>query len=159
MIIKKLSEAQNHKCAYCGIVTCYPGESSNKDIWATIDHVVPRSKGGKSQYSNYVMACSKCNSEKSSHCALSFYDYKKDFGQVRFDGINLSNDDLLEYATKHGLVPVCGNKYRHQLVSLYKVILKVKHDFKPGSNPYPEHSHEWIVYEKLKISIDNTQEA
>lgn len=42
------------KCQYCGV---------NKDL--TIDHVVPRSKGGKSTWTNLVTACKKCNSRKS----------------------------------------------------------------------------------------------
>lgn len=40
------------KCAYCG-----------KD-GSTIDHVVPRSKGGKHVWENVVCACRPCNSKK-----------------------------------------------------------------------------------------------
>ncbi len=42
------------KCQYCG---------TSKEL--TIDHVVPRSKGGKSTWTNLVTACKKCNSRKS----------------------------------------------------------------------------------------------
>ena len=42
------------KCQYCG---------TNKDL--TIDHIIPRSKGGKSTWTNLVTACKKCNSKKS----------------------------------------------------------------------------------------------
>ena len=41
------------KCQYCG---------TSKDL--TLDHVVPRSKGGKSTWTNLVTACKKCNSIK-----------------------------------------------------------------------------------------------
>jgi 5-methylcytosine-specific restriction endonuclease McrA len=41
-----------HRCAYCG-------HSAN-----TIDHVVPRSKGGRHSWDNVVAACSRCNSRK-----------------------------------------------------------------------------------------------
>ncbi len=41
-------------CQYCG---------TNRDL--TLDHVVPRSKGGKSTWTNLVTACKKCNSKKS----------------------------------------------------------------------------------------------
>lgn len=44
------------KCQYCG---------TNKDL--TIDHVQPRSKGGKSTWTNLVTACKKCNSKKSDY--------------------------------------------------------------------------------------------
>ena len=41
------------KCQYCG---------TDKDL--TLDHVVPRSKGGKSAWNNLVTACKKCNARK-----------------------------------------------------------------------------------------------
>lgn len=41
------------KCQYCG---------SLKKL--TIDHVIPKSKGGQSTWSNLVTACNKCNSQK-----------------------------------------------------------------------------------------------
>lgn len=41
------------KCQYCG---------TKKDL--TLDHVIPRSKGGKSTWTNLVTACKKCNSRK-----------------------------------------------------------------------------------------------
>jgi len=41
------------KCQYCG---------TSKDL--TLDHVIPRSKGGKSTWTNLVTACKKCNSVK-----------------------------------------------------------------------------------------------
>lgn len=42
-----------HKCVYCG---------STKSL--TLDHVVPKSKGGKDSWYNLVTACQKCNSIK-----------------------------------------------------------------------------------------------
>lgn len=44
------------KCQYCG---------TNRDL--TLDHVIPRSKGGKSTWTNLVTACKKCNSLKGDH--------------------------------------------------------------------------------------------
>ncbi len=41
------------KCQYCG---------SSKDL--TLDHVIPKSKGGKSTWNNLVAACKRCNSLK-----------------------------------------------------------------------------------------------
>jgi 5-methylcytosine-specific restriction endonuclease McrA len=41
---------------YCG---CQPGAKN-----LTIDHVVPRCKGGKTDWYNVVAACQKCNSRK-----------------------------------------------------------------------------------------------
>lgn len=42
----------NHTCAYCG-------KHGN-----TVDHVRPRSKGGKSTWTNLVAACKECNNRK-----------------------------------------------------------------------------------------------
>jgi hypothetical protein len=43
-----------HKCQYCG--------STRK---LTIDHVMPRSRGGGDTWENMVVACSSCNTKKS----------------------------------------------------------------------------------------------
>lgn len=43
-----------HKCQYCG---------STKGL--TIDHVIPKSKGGQDTWDNLVVACSICNTKKS----------------------------------------------------------------------------------------------
>jgi hypothetical protein len=46
----------NFECQYCG---------NRKDL--TLDHLVPRSKGGRSTWTNLVTACKPCNSHKSDH--------------------------------------------------------------------------------------------
>jgi 5-methylcytosine-specific restriction endonuclease McrA len=43
----------NHRCAYCG---------SGAD---TVDHVRPRSRGGRHEWTNVVAACSGCNHRKA----------------------------------------------------------------------------------------------
>lgn len=45
-----------HECVYC--------RDGNRKI-LTLDHVIPRAKGGKDTWENLVTACSKCNGEKS----------------------------------------------------------------------------------------------
>jgi HNH endonuclease len=42
----------NHRCGYCG------GSAS------TVDHIVPRSRGGKNSWLNTVAACGGCNQRK-----------------------------------------------------------------------------------------------
>jgi 5-methylcytosine-specific restriction endonuclease McrA len=44
------------KCMFCG----------TKSEKLTIDHLVPKSKGGKSTFGNCVAACKKCNSTKGN---------------------------------------------------------------------------------------------
>jgi len=46
----------NHRCQYCGL-RCGP-----RDL--TLDHVVPRSLGGKTTWRNVVTACVSCNRRK-----------------------------------------------------------------------------------------------
>jgi len=44
----------DHTCQYCGLHT--------RDL--TLDHVIPRAKGGKHTWDNLVSACSPCNHRK-----------------------------------------------------------------------------------------------
>lgn len=45
----------SHRCAYCA------GPAD------TIDHVHPRSRGGRHEWTNVVAACSRCNHRKADH--------------------------------------------------------------------------------------------
>ena len=45
----------NYECLYCG--------ENNKEK-LTIDHVIPKSKGGKNDWKNLVTCCKSCNSKK-----------------------------------------------------------------------------------------------
>jgi 5-methylcytosine-specific restriction endonuclease McrA len=45
-----------YKCAYCGV--------HSKNL--TIDHVVAKSRGGKSTFENTVASCKKCNAKKGN---------------------------------------------------------------------------------------------
>ena len=51
---KRLLQRDNYICAYCG------KEAS------TMDHVLPRSRGGSSSWTNTVSSCLKCNHKKSN---------------------------------------------------------------------------------------------
>ena len=47
----------NFTCQYC----------SKKSNSMTIDHVIPKNKGGKDRWDNLVAACSKCNTKKGNN--------------------------------------------------------------------------------------------
>jgi 5-methylcytosine-specific restriction endonuclease McrA len=47
----------NGQCQYCGVII--------ERKLATLDHVIPVSKGGKSTWDNCTTACGSCNSNKS----------------------------------------------------------------------------------------------
>ena len=51
---ERLLERDMHVCAYCGSPA------------RTVDHVVPKSKGGATSWLNTVAACRPCNNKKAS---------------------------------------------------------------------------------------------
>jgi 5-methylcytosine-specific restriction endonuclease McrA len=54
---RNVAKRDHHTCQYCGT---QPGAES-----ITIDHVVPRSQGGASSWTNCVAACARCNALKA----------------------------------------------------------------------------------------------
>ena len=54
---KNLFKRDRYTCQYCGI---QPGPEE-----LTVDHVVPRSRGGVSSWENCVLACVECNKVKA----------------------------------------------------------------------------------------------
>ena len=63
---QSIFESWEWKCAYC-----------NKDLdtkSATIDHIVPKFKGGHNVKSNMVCSCSKCNRSKGSVLLEDWYN-------------------------------------------------------------------------------------
>lgn len=45
----------NYRCIYCG---CHAGAG------ATVDHIIPRSRGGRDSWTNTACACERCNQRK-----------------------------------------------------------------------------------------------
>jgi len=45
-----------NQCQYCGVI------EAPRDM--TIDHVIPRSRGGENTWSNLITCCKKCNQKK-----------------------------------------------------------------------------------------------
>jgi 5-methylcytosine-specific restriction endonuclease McrA len=56
---KEVLRRDKHTCQYCG---------STKQL--TLDHVLPRSKGGKHSWDNVVIACERCNSLKGDRTPI-----------------------------------------------------------------------------------------
>ena len=55
------------KCVYCGV----------SNVRLTIDHIVPKAKGGKSTFENTVAACKPCNNKKGSKSCSESRMYPK----------------------------------------------------------------------------------
>ena len=55
---KNIFKRDNHTCQYC---SC---KIEGTD--ATVDHIIPRSRGGKHRWENVVACCLKCNRKKGN---------------------------------------------------------------------------------------------
>jgi 5-methylcytosine-specific restriction endonuclease McrA len=55
---KNLYKHYGHKCCYCG------NKFKSEDL--NLDHIIPKSRGGKTDWSNIVLSCLKCNSDKDN---------------------------------------------------------------------------------------------
>lgn len=71
---QNIFKRDGNKCVYCG---------APRDL--TLDHVIPKSKGGQTSWGNLVTACKSCNSKKGDFLPkdigmeLPFKPYKPSF--------------------------------------------------------------------------------
>ena len=75
-------------CIYCG----KPSES--------IDHILPRSKGGLSNTENCVPACLSCNGDKSNNEAFYWYRKQKFYDPRRAMAIRAWSDGDIRLAVR-----------------------------------------------------------
>jgi 5-methylcytosine-specific restriction endonuclease McrA len=54
----RVAEAQNWRCAHCA--------AALEPATATLDHVIPLSRGGADDYDNHVAACFSCNQSRAN---------------------------------------------------------------------------------------------
>lgn len=53
---KNIFQRDNYSCQYCG----------SKELSLTIDHIIPKSRGGVDSWENLTTACFKCNNAKGN---------------------------------------------------------------------------------------------
>ena len=53
---KNILKRDNHTCQYCGI----------RSVPMTIDHIIPRQRGGEDSWYNLITACVACNTRKGN---------------------------------------------------------------------------------------------
>lgn len=58
---KRLFRLAKGKCPTCG---CQMTRSPDRDNSATLDHILPKSKGGPTKKSNLEILCAACNRKK-----------------------------------------------------------------------------------------------
>lgn len=92
---QNIFKRDGHLCQYC---------SSRSDL--TLDHVMPRSRGGQSSWDNLVTACKHCNSKKGdctpdeAGMPLKRKPYKPSFFMFLRDFSGYVDDDWLTYLGK-----------------------------------------------------------
>lgn len=76
--VKRLWKEQDGKCGFCGCETQLP--KSGKIHWtlATVEHIIPKSKGGTNHRSNLMMSCYKCNSTRGAMDAQMWHTIVND---------------------------------------------------------------------------------
>ena len=74
---REIINSWDGSCAYCG---CQPEK-------ITLDHVIPKARGGTTERSNLVPACAPCNVAKN-HCEVwGWYEAQPFFDAERADRI------------------------------------------------------------------------
>jgi hypothetical protein len=66
---------------------------------ATLDHLIPRSEGGRHRFPNEVAACHRCNGERGTMPWLLFYCLKEIERDARRDALRprqAANDNLAQ---------------------------------------------------------------
>jgi 5-methylcytosine-specific restriction endonuclease McrA len=69
-IINAIVDKENTlTCAYCGLDELIPhiGDKGRHPRMATLDHLIPRHRGGSDNHDNLVISCPDCNSRKSNN--------------------------------------------------------------------------------------------
>jgi 5-methylcytosine-specific restriction endonuclease McrA len=73
----------NYICTSCGVKCIHPNKDSyNQSNAATLDHIIPKSKGGSHTYDNVTLLCRSCNTKKSDKILL---DYKRNISQMEIE--------------------------------------------------------------------------
>jgi 5-methylcytosine-specific restriction endonuclease McrA len=70
--LEECCESQNWRCAYCGRSMRRKARKDKPWLTATLDHVLPVSRGGRNQRANLVAACLGCNQSKGALTADEF---------------------------------------------------------------------------------------
>ncbi len=90
---KNILKRDGHKCVYCG----------RSDLPFTIDHVLPKARGGKDTWENLVTACLRCNNKKGNRTPeeagmkLRIKPYKPNFIVFLLKSVNRIDENWKPY--------------------------------------------------------------
>ena len=102
---------QNGSCFYCTISLVAPAsgnDNGHHPHLATIDHIHPRSKGGKRVHGNVVLACQRCNVLRGNMLFVEFTAMLPTLKQVGLLG---------ELTSMEGVIPISNWKRRQPMLS------------------------------------------
>lgn len=98
---KDIFAAWNHTCAYCG-----------KQDPQTLDHVVPKSKGGTTTRANLIPSCGCCNLKKSNiewcewYRTQLFWEHERELKILEWVNRNHNESDSAKKYEELCLVPL-----------------------------------------------------
>lgn len=70
---ERVWKRDGHKCTYCTTSLVKSGFTEDPTVpYLTVDHVVPRNKGGNNHMSNLTTSCQPCNANKGSLLLTEF---------------------------------------------------------------------------------------
>jgi hypothetical protein len=73
----------NYICTSCNVKCLHPNKDNyNQSNAATLDHIIPKSKGGSHTYDNVTLLCRSCNTIKSDNILP---DYKRNITQMEIE--------------------------------------------------------------------------
>ena len=95
MTRQNIFKRDGHHCVYCG---------THDDL--TLDHVVPKSRGGRTSWDNLVTACKRCNAKKGDYTleqtgmVLSKRPYKPSFVMFLRDFSGTADESWIPFLTR-----------------------------------------------------------
>lgn len=66
----EMAKRERRSCHYCGVGMTKRGTKEPRS--ATVDHIIPKSRGGNSSPINTVMCCRRCNGEKGNLTGVEY---------------------------------------------------------------------------------------
>ena len=76
---RRVMREDDYTCQFCGLVgwelrikgpsarnACYTFPTKIDGVWLSIDHIVPRSRGGTSERTNLRVLCTTCNTRRGA---------------------------------------------------------------------------------------------
>ena len=77
---KLLWNISDHRCPLCGVTMVNKGKSDVANF-ATIDHIIPKSRGGTGNFENLRLICRKCNNKRGNKIEDDTLYYKDIHGK------------------------------------------------------------------------------